>query len=392
MSAFQKKLLIALATLLLFQTAIYFIKYFGEVSQGARFGGDFVVMSDTATALGNNDIKAIYDTAKLDAVFKTYRPEEVHTVVGPFLYPPHMLFLLWPLRHMSYNEAAARWTLVPLPFYFLLLYLLMKRAAPNVGITPFLIVSACSLPFLSANIFTGQTVTFYAVFFMAAMLFWHRKPWVTGVFLGFMTFKPQLGILLPFALLASKEWRIIVSAIITTAIFLATATLWFGVDIWADYLIMTGHFAEYLRNGVDQFDKLALGPYVSLHMLGLSAPIAFAVQIAVTVAVAGCIFAAFRQRDEKRQFLRFGLLACGGLLATPYAMSYDTPILAVAVAPFVLYAWEKGWRDGWELAALILILVTPFAQPLLLPYHIPLGMLSLLALFTVLWRRHQALV
>ncbi len=225
---------------------------------------------------------------------------------------------------------------------------------------------------------------------MAAIFLWRTRPWLAGIFIGFMTFKPQLGILLPFALLAAKEWRMIAAAIITTVVSLAAATFWLGVDIWGDYLNMTHHFAAYLKSGVDQFDKLALGPYVSLHMLGISSPIAIAVQVLVMLAMAAGIFALFRERDEKRQLLRFGLLAIGSLLATPYTMSYDTPMLAVALAPLVLYAWEKGWRDVWELVALVLVLVIPFAQPMLLAYHIPLALIALLALFSVLWRRYKA--
>lgn len=386
MPTLQKRLLIAIAAVMLLQTVSYFIKYFGEMADGARFGGDFIVMSNAAEALGRGDIKAIYNTE----MFKTLRLENGYKIVDPFVYPPHMLFLLWPLRHMTYNEAVAWWTLVPLPFYFFLLYLLMKRAAPQLGNMPFWIVSAYSLPFLSATIFTGQTGIFFAVFFMAAIFLWRTRPWLAGIFIGFMTFKPQLGILLPFALLAAKEWRMIAAAIITTVVSLAAATFWLGVDIWGDYLNMTHHFAAYLKSGVDQFDKLALGPYVSLHILGISSPIAIAVQVLVMLAMAAGIFALFRERDEKRQLLRFGLLAIGSLLATPYTMSYDTPMLAVALAPLVLCAWEKGWRDVWELLALVLVLVIPFAQPMLLAYHIPLALIALLALFAVLWRRYKA--
>src|SRR5205085_473551 len=117
-------------------------------------------------------------------------------------------------------------------------------------------------------------------------LSWRDRPWLAGIFIGLMTFKPQLGILLPFALLAAREWRSIAGAVITTAGCLAAATLWLGVGIWADYVHMTGAFAEYLKNGIDQFDNLVLGPYVSLHMLGISAPVAFAGQVLITLATA----------------------------------------------------------------------------------------------------------
>jgi len=33
------------------------------------------------------------------------------------------------------------------------------------------------------------------------------RPWVSGIFLGLLTYKPQLGVLFPLALLASRSWR-----------------------------------------------------------------------------------------------------------------------------------------------------------------------------------------
>jgi hypothetical protein len=88
--------------------------------------------------------------------------------------------------------------------------------------------------------------------------------------------------------------------------------------------------------------------------------------------------------------LRLGVLATGILLATPYSLSYDTPLLMLAVVPLLARIWCKGWT-GMELAAFFLLIVLPFTQPLLFKSHIPFGLVAVSVSFWVLFQcyRHE---
>src|SRR5207302_3622129 len=85
-------------------------------------------------------------------------------------------------------------------------------------------------------------------FFTAALLTWgllllEKEPIVAGVLLGALSFKPQLAVLLPVALIAGGHWRAIVSACLTVVGLSLLTIQFFGVEIWAEFLssIAFGH-------------------------------------------------------------------------------------------------------------------------------------------------------
>jgi alpha-1,2-mannosyltransferase len=93
-------------------------------------------------------------------------------------------------------------------------------------------------------------------------------------------------------------------------------------------------------------------------------------------------------KQDQRLDLRLALLAAGTLLATPYALSYDTPLLMLSVIPLLARSWRDGW-DGIELASVTVLLTLPYAQFLAVGSHIPIAFLVLLFWFGVIYRRFQ---
>lgn len=389
MNALQKKLLLSLAALLSLQSIVNTIKYFFDIGQSGRFGGDFIVFWHTAQLLVQGHYHDIYDTLQLKAILDP----EVATLdtIGPFIYPPTMLFLLWPLGNLSYNQAVALWSLIPLTGFFAMLYLLMKRSAIKGDGMAYALVFAFMTPFLTANLFTGQTSTIIATLFLFVFWFWNTKPLLAGIGIGLITLKPQLGLLLPVALIASRQWRMMAAATMTVVVLATAATTVLGVSIWSDYLNMTKLFGQYLKEGVGQFDKLALGPYISLHALeviGVSNLMAGVAQMLLSLAFAAMTFRIYCRNDGPHD-IKFAILACGSLLSTPYSMCYDSPVLTAAVLPLLVRFWSKGFDNLPEVLALAAVLALPFAQPLLLPWHIPFAFLATLVLWVVLYRRYK---
>jgi hypothetical protein len=399
MSALQKKLVLCFALVLALQACLNLVLYFTEV-RGGNFGGDFVGFWNAAQHARSGDIPAIYDAGKWQA-FLSSGADGLGTW---FVYPPFALFGLWPLGAMTYNDAILAWSLAPLPFYFGLLYLLARRSLQaQMADAParafFVLVFAAALPFLSANLFTGQTGAFVAVFLFGAAYFWNSRPAFAGICIGLLAIKPQMGLLLPFALFAACNFRAIISAAATIVIACAAATAWLGAGIWTDYLHMTEVFGRFIGRGHGGIRQLVVGPYVSFQAVGLPALLAGILQALITLTLLGVIVYIFlrwkvsrseRNSDDGRMDLRLGLLAAGMLLATPYSLSYDTPLLMLAVVPLLARIWCKGWM-GMELAAFACLMVLPFAQPLLLKSHVPFGFLAVSLSFWVLlrWYRHE---
>jgi hypothetical protein len=403
MTALPKKLLLLFASVLAVQTGVNLARYFSEVSEGGRFGGDFISFWQAVQRARLGDVAAIYNPDAWRSALSIGMPHDIFW----FVYPPFALIGLWPLGRMTYNEAVAWWSLAPLPFYVALAWGLAKRSglggqpadADNLAsrILAFAVLGAFALPFLSANLFSGQTGTFVAVFLLGVAYFWRHRPILAGVCIGLMAIKPQFGLLLPFALAAAGQWRTIAAAAGTIAALAAAATLWLGVAIWNDYARILELFGGFMSRGYAGIRLLALGPYVSLQGAGAPVLLAALLQALISLAVLTVIVGVFWRRDEEqadrgpddgRLDLRLGLLAAGALLSTPYALSYDTPMLVLAVIPLLARAWNKGW-DAVELVAIALLLLLPYAQPLLVGYHIPFGLCALSLMFCVLYRRYR---
>ena len=404
MTALPKKLLLLFAAVLALQTGVNFARYFSELAQGARFGGDFISFWRAAQRARLGDIAAIYNPDAWRSALSVGTPHDILW----FVYPPFALLGLWPLGRMTYNEAVAWWSLAPLPFYFALLWVLAKRsglggqavtAAGNLAsrILAFAVLGAFALPFLSANLFSGQTGTWIAVFFLGAAYFWRDRPILAGICIGLMAVKPQLGLLFPFALAAAGQWRTIAAAAATVAALAAAATLWLGVAIWNDYAHILELFGGFVGRGYAGIRQLALGPYVSLQGVGAPAAVAALLQAVISLAVLTVIVRLFwrgdmgqadPKPDDGRLDLRLGLLAAGALLSTPYSLSYDTPMLVMAMIPLLARAWNKGW-DTAELVSIAFLVTLPYAQPLLADYHIPFGFCALSLMFCVLYRRYR---
>jgi hypothetical protein len=405
MRPLQKTLLMLCAMLLAAQAGANLVKYFHELSDGSHFGGDFIGFWNAAHRVRHGDFAAIYDPDTWQSILSITKGP---ISISWFVYPPFTLFGLWPLGDTTYNEAVAAWSLVPLPFYVVLMVLLAKRSGLAVGANPrgaldwsrvqaYAVLIAFSLPFVGANLFSGQTGTIIAVFFLGAAYFWPTRPLLAGICIGLLAIKPQMGLLMPFALMASGQWRIIVAAAATVLSLIVLSTLWLGAAIWMDYFRMSLLFGQLIGAGYDQIRQLAVGPYVSLLGAGMPAALAGFFHVVVSVVVLIAIVHTFwrwnssrqqAENDDGRRDLRLALLAAGTLLITPYSLSYDTPLLMLSVVPLLARSWRQGW-DGIELAALTLLLILPYAQLLAVGTHVPFACLTLLLWFGVLYRRFQ---
>jgi alpha-1,2-mannosyltransferase len=90
---------------------------------------------------------------------------------------------------------------------------------------------AAAFPAVFVNIGHGQNGFLTAALLGGALQLLDRRPWLAGMLIGLLTYKPQFGVLIPIALLAGGRWRSIGAAVATVAALLALsfATLGGGV-------------------------------------------------------------------------------------------------------------------------------------------------------------------
>jgi arabinofuranan 3-O-arabinosyltransferase len=171
------------------------------------------------------------------------------------------------------------------------------------------------------------------------------RPVLAGIFLALLTFKPQFGVLLPFALLTGGYWRSLVVAGLLTL-------LWVGIgyglapEAFTSFLHYLPETARaVLGEGTAGWRKLQ-SVYAAVRLLGGGNTLGWAAQITTAISAAGCC--AWLWRRPLPFALKAAALSASVLLATPYVYFYDLPVLGVALA-FLL---RHRAFDGVEYAVL----------------------------------------
>jgi hypothetical protein len=186
-------------------------------------------------------------------------------------------------------------------------------------------------------------------------------------------------------LAASGRWRVFIAAATTVAVLTIAVTLAFGLDIWNAFLASTRFTrAVVLEQGETGWHKIQ-SVFSVVRMWGGGIPLAYAVQVAVMLVVAGGLAWLWRSRASFP--IKAAALAIGTILATPYSLDYDLMLLAPAIAFLAADGMQRGFRP-WQkslLAALWLvpILARPVSQATLIPLAVP----AMLVVFAWLLRR-----
>src|SRR5205807_10569328 len=87
-----------------------------------------------------------------------------------------------------------------------------------------------------ANILDGHNGFLTAGLIGLSLVFLERRPRLSGLFLGLLTYKPHFGIIFPFALFASRNWRALGSATLISLILGITAEIVFGYEVWSSFI------------------------------------------------------------------------------------------------------------------------------------------------------------
>jgi alpha-1,2-mannosyltransferase len=260
-------------------------------------------------------------------------------------YPLFTLPVFWPLGQLPYFWALATWTFGLFALFATVTLSQIEPAKRGLALVVLTFAPACLI-----NIIGGQNGFLSATLLLGGILVLDRQPVLAGVLFGLLTFKPQLGAVLPFALLALGAWRTIASAVVTVLVLVAASIALFGIEPWRQYFEIVGPFLVQGMRDFHGFYKFMMASVLAGgRTFGLSYPISLAIQIAVSlpVLIAAC-WAVRRTSDPCR---RAFVLATAAPLITPYAFNYDLPMVA-AVLTWIMFG-RLPWRPEWSVLYLL---------------------------------------
>ncbi len=286
-------------------------------------------------------------------------------------YPPFFFAIAALVAVLPYAWGLAVWLAASLAAYLAVMRAILPR--------PETLLIAIAFPAIFVNIGHGQNGFFTAALLGGALHLIDRRPWIAGLLIGLLAYKPQFGVLIPIALVASGRWRCICAAAATIAVLVAVSMATLGSGVWHAFADST-NFTQtvVLEQGGTGWEKIQ-SLFSAARMWGAGVHVAYAIQIALALTLAATI--AWLWQSDAAFELRASALATASLLATPYVLDYDLVALSVAIAFFARHGLKHGFHD-YEISVLAAAWIMPLlSRGVAGVTGIPLGLLALLALY-----------
>jgi alpha-1,2-mannosyltransferase len=293
-----------------------------------------------------------------------------------FFYPPPYLLLCYPLALLPVKVSAMAFLAITGGLFLASIRpLLMWLSLP--------VFALLALAFAWTNLIGGQNGLLLSALFTFGFRYLDARPVLAGFCLGCIIIKPQFGVVLPFALIASGRWATVVSAGVTALVLIGVSTVAFGTDTWAALL----HELPTLHNriGATAQDYKLLSVLGTARMVGAPETAGDLAQAVMTILC--CAFAAIAGRRFPAAAPLGAVVCVAALLATPLLHSYDLAILAFPLTVLAT-ADSAGRASPWMKVTVLGALVWAVAWPVfMLATHAPVTPLILTALLLVTWRQ-----
>jgi alpha-1,2-mannosyltransferase len=277
-----------------------------------------------------------------------------------FFYPPHYLFLCAVLALLPYHAAVGSWLVTTCAAY----------AAAMRGLVPkdlrdreAIWVLFLGYPAVLVNAGFGQNGFLSTALLGGAAVWLDRRPVLAGLCFGCLSYKPQLGIVVPLALAVAGRWKCFAAAAVTVAVLGTAATLAFGVDIWPAFF---AGMSDARRNWMEAYNPLYLRlwitvfGFVRLHDGPLL--LAYGAQMVVSATAILLLLRALLLRPPGARSGTAEVAAIAACIpfCSPFLLEYDLVILAVPMMWLLTEGLRHGFRrgEGFALAAM-------FAAPML---------------------------
>ena len=343
---------------------------------GAPLGEDFLNFWSGAYLSMTGKWPEIYDFQ----AFHQFENSVVGGVIGlyHYSYPPVTWLVTTPFALLPYPLAWAAWQVGGWAAFATAL----RRIAPN----HWLLLSLAP-PAVFINATGGQNGCWLAAAIGWGLILLKDRPIVAGAILAVFVVKPQLGWLIPLALLAGGERKALLSFIGTAIALLALSVAAYGLDPWIAYAERAQVLTRViLEHGSGTWHRM-LSVFVFVRHAGSSAAMAYAGQAVASFIAAVLVVRCWWVRGSGPDSP--GVLILGLLAGALYVSDYDCVMASLAAA----WLWNRTSRAG-RIALAAVVAMPLFAAVAANATHLALGMFVLWAAFGIvawsaLWPRSK---
>src|ERR1700692_909867 len=234
-------------------------------------------------------------------------------------YPPFFFAVAVLVAAVPYAWGLSIWLVASLAAYLAVIRAILPR--------PETLLTAAAFPAVFVNTGHGQNGFLTTALLGGALHLINRRPWLAGVLIGCLAYKPQFGVLIPIALLAGGRWSTIGAAMATVAALVAISFVTLGAGVWHAFAdSMTFTQTVVLEQGDTGWEKIQ-SVFSAARMWGAGVHSAYAIQIALALALAASL--AWLWHSDAAFELKAAALAVGSLLATPYVLDYALVVVGL---------------------------------------------------------------
>jgi Glycosyltransferase family 87 len=286
-------------------------------------------------------------------------------------YPPFFFVVAFLVAALPYACGLALWLIASFAAYLAMIRAILPR--------PETLLIASAFPAVFVNIGHGQNGFLTAALLGGALHLLDRRPWLAGILIGLLAYKPQFGVMIPVALLAGQRWSSALAAIATVAALVAVSFATLGGTVWhafADSMNFTQTVV--LEQGGTGWEKIQ-SAFSAARNWGADVRTAYAIQTALGLTLATTL--AWLWHSDAAFELKASALATASLLATPYVLDYDLVVLAISIAFLARHGFKCGFRD-YEISVLAAAFIVPLiSRGLAGATGIPSGLIVMLMLY-----------
>ena len=275
----------------------------------------------------------------------------IPTEYNYFYYPPVFLLICAPLAWLPYLPAFIVFQAAGAAACWFALRMIR-------GDLPLVVFLA--FPGLWWAIGTGQNALLTAALFAAGTALLDRRPWLAGLCLGALCYKPHFGLLIPVALIAGGHWRAFLGAAGTVLALVGASLALFGVATWEAFLSAAAAASD-VYAGHAIFMGGLTSPFGVLLAAGSGRTTAFTVQAVVTVLAAAAVALVWRRGTRSSRTplpVRAAVLLAATPVAVPVLMFYDLLLVFVALV-WVSRAALPDTAPKWLTATAVAVFLGP---------------------------------
>ncbi len=351
---------IALAASFLLAGSFGWVVFFALFSK--TFGQDWMVFDTAARAYWHGDVGVILDGGRLTRLLNDTHPTlQQPLVFRPWVYPPYTLLLVLPFGLVSWPLSYGGFQLLT----FAAMAFALRQWAPDNRRFWIMLAGVALFPAAAYNLGAGQNGFLSAALLLGGISLLGPRPFIAGLLLGVLAYKPQFGLLIPVALVAGGAWRAIGGATVSVTLLIIASLAVPGLAIWQGWLHLFLASGDAPRQWVELYGQSV---FTYMRLAGFASIWADAGQAIALLIGAAAVLRAFRVAHPPLH--RIMVLLCAISFSAPHFGDYDAIFLGI-LGMLILCATGRRPPTALAIAGCVVWCSTAINPPFLFKQTLP---------------------